>query len=129
MPEGLWAAKPAWTNFTDNAVMVQFTHRISAYLLWGAVLLHAIWMGRTEKGTTHARRGWVLFVLVTLQAAIGITTLILQVPMTWALLHQFGGLVVLAFAVAHWRALRPHESNIGSTARTNKALPSATVAH
>jgi cytochrome c oxidase assembly protein subunit 15 len=45
----------------------------------------------------------VLFVLVTLQAAVGISTLVLQVPLHLALTHQAVAMVVLGFAVAHWR--------------------------
>ena len=82
---------------------VQFVHRLCAYLLWALVLTHAIWLSRNAAASTHAHRGWVLFVLVTLQAVIGIVTLVLQVPIFWALAHQFGGVVVLAFATAHWR--------------------------
>ncbi len=111
VPEGLWAASPAWTNFTDNALMVQFVHRISAYLLWGAALVHVFWLWRAEPRTTHFRRALFLTGLVTLQAAIGIVTLLLQVPISWALVHQFGGIVVLAFATAHWRALSPPNQN------------------
>ena len=49
----------------------------------------------------------LLFGLVSVQALVGILTLLLQVPMFWALLHQFGALVVLAVSIAHWRALVP----------------------
>ena len=37
------------------------------------------------------------------QAAIGIATLLMQVPLHWGLLHQAGALVVFGFAVANWR--------------------------
>jgi len=107
LPEGLWAASPIWSNLTDNALTVQFFHRCIAYLLWIAILAHAVWLLRNEPGSPHARRGFMLFGLATIQAVIGITTLLLQVPIFWALLHQLGGVVVLGFATAHWRALRP----------------------
>ncbi|MEO0329588.1 MAG: heme A synthase, partial [Pseudomonadota bacterium] len=32
--------------------------------------------------------------------------LVLQVPLSWALLHQGGAVVVLGFAVAHWRGIK-----------------------
>ncbi len=65
--------------------------------------------------TTHARRAVVLFSLVTLQAAIGIATLLMQVPLHWGLLHQAGALVVFGFAVANWRGFYgeyPHATAI-----------------
>jgi cytochrome c oxidase assembly protein subunit 15 len=54
-------------------------------------------------GSTHARRAVLLFILVSLQAAIGITTLVMQVPLDLALTHQGMALIVLGFAVAHFR--------------------------
>jgi cytochrome c oxidase assembly protein subunit 15 len=48
----------------------------------------------------------VLFLLVTLQAALGITTLLMQVPIDLGLAHQAMALVVLGFATAHWRGTK-----------------------
>ncbi|MCY6380429.1 COX15/CtaA family protein [Hoeflea prorocentri] len=104
VPSNLLVMEPVWVNFFENAKTVQFTHRVFAYLLWLATLFHMIRCMVLAPETTHARRSVVLFVLMTLQAAIGITTLLEQVPVTWALIHQGMALVVLAFAVAHWRA-------------------------
>ena len=61
---------------------------------------------RAAPGTTHARRATVLFLLVTLQAAVGISTLVLQVPLRLALTHQAVALIVLGFAAAHWRGTK-----------------------
>jgi cytochrome c oxidase assembly protein subunit 15 len=58
---------------------------------------------RAAPETTHARRAVLLFLLVSVQAVIGITTLVLQVPVGWGVAHQGGALVVLGFAIAHWR--------------------------
>ena len=66
--------------------------------------MHMIVSLRNAPETTHARRSVLLFVLVTIQAIIGIMTLVLQVPVGWGVAHQGGALVVLGFAVAHWRA-------------------------
>ncbi|MEF2074038.1 COX15/CtaA family protein [Consotaella aegiceratis] len=106
VPDGLLAASPAWRNFFENAMTVQFDHRIGAYLLFLATALHAISAWFWAAGTTHARRALVLFVLIVLQATLGITTLLLHAPLGWALAHQAGAVVVLAFAVAHARGLR-----------------------
>ncbi len=111
VPGGLWTITPVWQNLTDNAMTVQFFHRIAAYVLWLATILHAIAVWKSAPGTTHARRAAFLAVLVSLQALLGIVTLMLQVPVSWALAHQSGAVVVLAFATAHWRALKPSGEN------------------
>ncbi|WP_454745455.1 COX15/CtaA family protein [Ciceribacter selenitireducens] len=103
VPSDLFVQSPAWLNLFENAKTVQFVHRIGAYVLFAAALWHMIQCLRQGPGTTHARRSVVLFALITLQAALGITTLVLQVPLHAALAHQGGALVVLGFAVAHWR--------------------------
>lgn len=103
VPEGLTVLKPLWLNAFENAKAVQFLHRMNAYVLLALVLANMIWLGRTVPGTPHSNRGVVLFGLVCLQAFIGIVTLLFQVPLGWALAHQGCALVVLGFAVAHWR--------------------------
>jgi cytochrome c oxidase assembly protein subunit 15 len=106
VPDGLLILEPAWRNFFENPKTVQFVHRCGAYLVWTVALaqmMFALW--RAPK-TTHARRASLLFLLVTLQAAIGITTLLMQVPIDLGLAHQAMALVVLGFATAHWRGTK-----------------------
>ena len=107
VPTGLFIVQPWWSNLTDNAMTVQFVHRCIAILLFIAVIIHLVWMARFQPSTTHLRRAMFLFVLSAAQAIFGIVTLLMQVPISWALLHQIGALLVLGFATAHWRALRP----------------------
>ncbi|KQT52991.1 MULTISPECIES: COX15/CtaA family protein [unclassified Aureimonas] len=106
VPEGLLVMQPVWRNFFENVMTVQFVHRMSAYLLLAVVLVHVVAAVKQAPGSTHARRAVVLLGLVIVQAMLGITTLLLAVPIEWALLHQGGALVVLAFAVAHARGLK-----------------------
>jgi heme a synthase len=106
VPADLFLQQPWWINLFENPKTVQFVHRCGAYLLWAAVLAHMIAATKFAPGTTHARRATLLFCLVTIQAIIGITTLLLQVPVVWGVAHQGGALVVLFFAVADWRAYK-----------------------
>ncbi|WP_309086568.1 COX15/CtaA family protein [Chelativorans sp.] len=106
VPQGLFEQSPAWANLFENPKTVQFVHRLGAYALLLLALWHAVATWRTEPGSTHARRAVLLFLLVCGQAAIGIATLLMVVPLGWALAHQGAALVVLGFATAHWRATR-----------------------
>jgi cytochrome c oxidase assembly protein subunit 15 len=103
VPNGLTVMQPLWLNVFENAKAVQFLHRMNAYLLLFLVFANMVWLMRTLPGTPHANRSLVLFLLVCLQAALGITTLVLAVPLDWALAHQGCALLVLGFSVAHWR--------------------------
>lgn len=104
-PASQWNAAIGILNFFDTRAIVQFTHRTFAYAVWLAVLAHAIQSWRYAPRSTHAWRALVFFGLVTLQATLGIITLLTYVPLGWALLHQSVALITLCFAVAHWRGL------------------------
>ncbi len=106
VPGDLFAIDPAWRNFFENPKTVQFFHRGGAYLVFFMAFLHMAWAIAAEPGTTHARRSIVLWLLVTVQAAIGIVTLLSQAHLHSAITHQAMALIVLAFAVAHWRAAK-----------------------
>lgn len=103
VPGDLFVQSPAWINLFENPKTVQFVHRCGAYLLFALALAQMIWLFRRARGTAHCRRAVILFGLVTIQAALGIATLLTQVDLHAALTHQAGALVVLGFAVAHWR--------------------------
>ncbi len=104
IPSDLWAIDPAWRNAFESPKTVQFIHRMGAYTLLLLVLWHMIATVSTERGTTHARRSILLFLLVLAQASIGVWTLLNQVEFNSALAHQGMAFIVLFFAVAHWRA-------------------------
>lgn len=105
VPGQLLVLEPAWRNLFENPKTVQFVHRGFGYLVWLAALGHMLSMWRLAPASPHWRAAALLFGLVTLQALIGIVTLLMQVPVAWALMHQGGAVVVLIHAVTHWRAL------------------------
>lgn len=106
IPSDLLLLEPAWRNFFENPKTVQFIHRIGAYTVFAVALWHMIATRRRLPGTTHARRATLLFLLVVVQASIGIGTLLMQVPLHMALTHQAFALVLLGFAAAHWRGTK-----------------------
>ncbi|AYG58739.1 COX15/CtaA family protein [Rhizobium jaguaris] len=115
VPGGLFAQSPGWINFFENPKMVQYVHRLGAYALFTVVAINMIISLRAAAHTTHARRSVVLFVLVLIQAILGISTLLLQVPLHLALTHQAGALFVFGFAIANWRGFYgeyPHQTVI-----------------
>ncbi len=87
---------------------VQANHRVTAYLLFVLVWIAAL----RALGSRHLPRplaGLALLLagLVTLQAGLGIGTLMMQVPLGMALAHQLLAAVVLAVAVGSaWRMRR-----------------------
>jgi cytochrome c oxidase assembly protein subunit 15 len=108
IPDGarLWFETPWWRNLFENHLMVQFQHRMLAYLIWVLALLHAVDALRLPKGDRARFYAMLLAAAVTLQALIGILTLIFIVPLDLALTHQAMALLVLTIAVVHAERLR-----------------------
>lgn len=105
-PDQLLTMQPWWINFFENVKTVQFTHRMGGYAVFFASLWHAIVVWRSEAGSPHARRAVVLFLLVTVQAVLGIVTLVTASSLHPALTHHAFAIVLLGFVAAHWRATR-----------------------
>ncbi|MBW3098794.1 COX15/CtaA family protein [Pseudohoeflea coraliihabitans] len=103
IPTDVLAIEPWWRNIFENPKLVQLDHRLFGYLVWCATLLHMGHAFAVAPGTTHARRSAILFALATVQAWIGIATLLTQVPFDLALAHQGAALILLGFATAHLR--------------------------
>lgn len=103
VPDGLTVMQPLWLNAFENAKAVQFLHRFNAYFVFLLALANMLWLTARLHGTTHANRSIVLFLLVCVQAALGILTLLHSVPLDLALAHQGCALLLLGFAVANWR--------------------------
>ncbi len=101
----LGALTPLWRNLVDNVAEVQFQHRMTAYLLLAVVVVQAVLTARVMPATSAKRRAVALAGLVAMQAAIGIVTLVLAVPIWAGLLHQAFAMVVLAMAVVHRQRL------------------------
>ncbi len=97
----LLAQSPVWENFVDNVALVQFNHRIGAYLLLALALWHAVSLRRMAAGTGEAKRATALAGITLAQASLGIVTLLLVVPLWAGLAHQALAFALLAMAVIH----------------------------
>ena len=100
VPDDLLTLKPLLLNFFENRAAVQFDHRVLAYATIAAVVL--LWLAARRRGVPGPVRAGVsvLFLAVSLQAALGIVTLVLFVPVPVAAAHQAGALIL--FTAALW---------------------------
>ncbi|MFN0116123.1 MAG: heme A synthase [Paracoccaceae bacterium] len=101
-----------WRAFFENAGLVQFVHRIGAYLV--AILGLIVWLkGRrsVHPGTVAAFHLVGLTILV--QAALGIVTVLHAAPLPLAIAHQAGAIVLWTLILrARHRALYPIPATI-----------------
>ena len=107
LPGDAWALSPLWLNFFDNQTLVQFDHRVLAILTWASCV--AVWWSSWGlKLTARVRQAMAMVpVAATLQAGLGIATLLNMVPLPLAVAHQAGAF--LLFTALLWAvfALRP----------------------
>ena len=103
--EALFNVAPWIENFVDNTMLVQFNHRMIAYLVFAFAIVHAWRMARSMPRSSASKRANVIVGLIFVQMAIGILTLLYVVPLHLALTHQAFAFVVLGMAAAHRVAL------------------------
>lgn len=102
VPEGLFDQAPAYVNFFENVATVQFVHRVLAVLTFVSVLL--FWLRAREAALPRSVRLPIdaFMGLAAVQVALGISTLLLVVPVPLAAAHQAGALML--FSAALWTA-------------------------
>ena len=99
VPPEILMLEPWWRNFFYNMATVQFVHRGFFWLL--AVLIPLAWWRQRACTPAH-----VLMAAFVLQAALGISTLLLHVPVVLGAAHQGGAVLLLAAALWYAHAFR-----------------------
>lgn len=87
--------------FLHDQALVQFNHRIWAYVLLAAGTLYAVQAIRWRLAEGLGASAVTLAASLWLQAALGIVTLMLAVPMALGGLHQAGAVIVLGVATVN----------------------------
>jgi len=107
LPDDALALSPAWINLFENAAFAQFVHRWLAI----ATVAVALWLWARSRRVAlppSARRPLdLLAAMALLQAALGISTLLLVVPIPLAAAHQAGAVLLLTLTVLALHRLRP----------------------
>jgi cytochrome c oxidase assembly protein subunit 15 len=98
VPPGMWSMRPFWRNLFDNTTTVQFDHRILAITTFVLVVLYWFRVRKTELPRRAAVSVNVLLHTAILQVALGITTLVMAVPVFLGAAHQ--AVAMLLFTVA-----------------------------
>lgn len=115
LPPESFMIDPWYLNFFNNMATVQFDHRLGAWLL--AFLVPWFWLKLRRANVSGRARLAANFLLLALavQIALGITTLLLAVPVALGAAHQGGSMVV--FGILLWlnhelRVARPAGSSL-----------------
>jgi cytochrome c oxidase assembly protein subunit 15 len=106
VPEGYAQLRPFALNWFENIAAVQFDHRLLAVATAVVILLvwAAGWRAVLPRPARAALHG--LVAIASLQVALGITTLVLVVPLALAAAHQAGAVLLLTAAIVLRHTLR-----------------------
>ena len=119
VPPGMFEDSPWWRSFFENPVTAQFTHRVLA--LASGVAVVAAWVASLGAGVSYRVRLWAHASLAaaTVQIGLGISTVLLHVPVPLAAGHQAGAIALLTCLVGlYLRARVPRLARVPSGTRT-----------
>jgi cytochrome c oxidase assembly protein subunit 15 len=91
---------PGWINFFENHALVQFDHRLLAMASWAAAVALWFWSRNLDLAPELGRRLVLVPLAATLQAGLGISTLLAMVPVGLAAAHQ--ACAFLLFSTLLW---------------------------
>jgi len=93
VPDGLIELTPVYLNFFENITTVQFDHRVFAILVLGLSVI--IWALGLRWGITARLvvASYLVLGAACLQVVLGVSTLLLSVPVSLASLHQANAFV------------------------------------
>jgi cytochrome c oxidase assembly protein subunit 15 len=99
LPPDLLVREPTYRNFLDNETTVQFDHRILA--TFALIAIVTLWLhARRQNLWPRARLAFhCLLAAIVVQVTLGISTLLLVVPVALASAHQAGALALFTLAL------------------------------
>ena len=114
IPPGYRVAEPFWLNFFETIPAVQFNHRWLAITTFVLVLLFAFRAWQDDALRMYRPAVGVLAMLALIQVSLGISTLVLHVPVVLAAAHQ-GAALALLTAALYLAFITRHLAGAGSS--------------
>ncbi|MCK5901928.1 MAG: COX15/CtaA family protein [Cocleimonas sp.] len=103
IPDGLFSLSPLWRNFFENIMTVQFDHRVIATTLFISMIIFHLVATQLKLPNKIRLALNLMLIMLVIQVSLGISTLLLHVPILLAASHQAGALILLTLVlfVAH----------------------------
>lgn len=115
IPNNIYKMQPLWINHFENGIMLQFQHRIFAYILSAVIAIFAILL--TLKNFRYINLSLLILCVLILQFSLGVATLlsfgtyadfgstfayhkVLHTPVLLAAFHQLGAVLLLSAFLA-----------------------------
>lgn len=113
VPPDYATARPWYLDPFESPAAAQFDHRILAEVTWLTTAAVWLWSRRLDLAPRLRLALHALVAAATVQAALGIATLLLAVPITLAVAHQAGALLLLTAATVTRHGLRRAAAGAG----------------
>jgi cytochrome c oxidase assembly protein subunit 15 len=95
IPPGLYASVPPWLAIFEDITTIQFNHRMLAYVLFVLLNVFAVMVYRSAPHRNGKLGAVLLLAALWMQMILGISTLLLHVPVSLATAHQSGAVLLL----------------------------------
>lgn len=96
IPPGLYSMQPFWLSALEDITTIQFNHRMFAYTLFVVLSGFAFTIFRSRLGGYAKLAAGLMIVALLAQVTLGISTLLLHVPVGIGAAHQGGAVVLLS---------------------------------
>jgi cytochrome c oxidase assembly protein subunit 15 len=112
IPEGILAMQPVWHNFFENVATVQFQHRLLAISL--LILIPWFWFAAIKNNPTPRLKVGLhlMLLMIVAQVALGISTLLLNVPLSLAAAHQAGMVLLISVMLYVTHQIHQHRQAV-----------------
>lgn len=111
-PDDYFWQDPWWINFFETVPAVQFNHRTFAYLTILTVVVLWGWSRRVDLAPRARLSINCLAGMLAVQVGLGISTLMLLVPLPLAVLHQAGAGITFVLSLWVVKELRGHRTSV-----------------
>lgn len=107
MPEMVYTQlQPVWRNFTEGQAGVQFIHRCLAFIIVFLVFVLFFWTRNTSHTPLQRKLVQWLLIIVLVQFLLGVATVIFNMPIAIALIHQSGAFFLFSAVLLFIHRLR-----------------------
>lgn len=112
LPSESFDYSPTWTNFFENPALVQFNHRLLGYAVF--ILGLIAWWSSRKSALANVRHkfSWMMTAMFG-QMVLGIVAVLHAAPMSLAITHQVGAIILFVTVIhARFAAAYPEEQKI-----------------
>src|SRR5690606_33040500 len=100
LPGAFFHSASPWSEIVSSPLAIHYVHRVLGTLLLVAITVAGLWLAQKAKRPSDKRLGWGAAGMVIAQFTLGAFTVVLSVPISWAVVHQLGAVLLLGILTA-----------------------------